>query len=1313
MLADHGDRETNGSPDTETVMTRILASLLACLEWSAAVQAASPDPSLLLRLPLDEGAGSLASDASAGALDATLENVQWARGAFGAAARFGGTNAFMDLPLVPGLNGATQFTLSVWATWEDSGRYPNLLTTHNWSPGGLMLFVNDDTCSFRLGRPGHRAGVAGESWTEIGVPVLHSLPRRKWTHVGVVFSLPDITTYANGKRVAQGSWPYPVQAEGLRIGGWSGPVCHQGLIDDLRIYGRALSEADLAELAGDPSRADAVYTLTDDTLPAAATLENRRARLVIDTQGRLVSLRNRASGREMLPRPHIPVSARLTDGRRLSARRASYRDRTLSFEFPRGLGTVDVGVDIKSDFFTFTVRSLSASNVASLTFFSLPVTAAKYHGGMANMLSDDTDAVCLRGYDLPVEMAVGGSPPGLRVWTTAERGLTGGRAGLAAGPREAMPSMLRAMAVHAGVPTSKLGGPWSLGAEANRGSYLFADLSHASTDDWIELARRGGFTHLHLHGWWNTLGHYGVNTNLFPGGLADLKDTVARIHAAGLKAGIHTLTGCIEPRDSWVTPEASPHLIAAATYTLARPMSPTDTVMYVNEKPSAGHDVVFTYMGNGNAIRVGTEVVQYGEVMTDPPFAFGECQRGAFKTRPAAHAAGDGADYLQQRYIAFYPEPDSPLAGELADGIARVFNACRLDQIYFDGSEGMMSRYGIDAMRHAIFRRLRGEVLAEASCHGQHNWWFHSRLGAWDHPVWAAKRFHDQHIASAAAYRASDLLEPQMGWWAPRGPSAQARGHFLDEMEYFAAKNLGLDSAMSIQGVNVSHRPLPLYVEDQITVLGWYERLRLARYFDRATVARVAAPGDEFRLRQNREGAWQFTPVTMEVHRIGALGNGSERWAALNPFAVQPLTARIEALYSAAPYDSTNRRCVADFADLAAFETSSASAAVTLLLEAETGDVKGGSRNLRLRAANKGGSRTGAWARASLAFPAPYLNLAGAGALGVWVRGDGKGALLNVQLGTPREYMHARSDHGVVLDFTGWRYVEMLARERDVEQMANYTWPYGGAYDIHRNPLDMAHISTVSLYLNHLPPNDASEVVLGPVMALPILSAELKNPALSVNGRPVIVPATLASGDFLEMEASGLCSHHNDRGDLLARVRPVTAAAWPALRAGENTLGFDCEKPAGVSARAEVTVRALGEPFGAPNPRRAIDRKPLAREYEMTRLITAPAGDDNAWDVAVRPGERARLEIELRGAMESPVLLIDGRAVRFSVTLRKGDRLLCRDSRRWIVLDENRSKIAEGELTEALPVLRGGPNRVSFGCAALGRAEIRLVKVYD
>lgn len=1285
--------------------------MLVCGLFAAWGHAAEPvDPSLLLWLPFDEGRGTFAIDRSDNLLEADLSQLRWATGTFGTAVHFGGTNAFAELPPVPGLNGATQFTLSVWATWEDPAprRYPNLLTSHNWSPGGMMLFVSDTACSFRLGRPGARAGSAGPQWTETGVPLLNQLPQRTWTHLCVTFALPNLVTYVNGKQVGRTTWSYPVEAQALRLGGWLGAVSHHGLLDDLRIYGRTFSGEEVAALASPKDRASAAYVLVDEAAsaePPEARFRTRYAELAIDAAGQAVSLRNRASGRELLARPAPLVRARLADGRSLTARRVAAQGNRLTFSFPRGQGDAVLEVDARRDFLTFTVCALTLSNAVALTFCELPTAPATYHGGMANMLSDDIDAVCLRGYELPVETKIQGNA--LQVSTTAKHGLTGWRAGLAAGPKDQMPAMLREMALYAGVPFSRSGGPWALEAESARGSYLFADLAYAATDDWIEIARRGGFSTIHLHGWWQTLGHYAVRTNYYPRGLPDMQDAVARIHDAGLRAGIHTLTACIDPRDSWITPEASPHLIPFDSYTLARALSPTDTVLYVNEPPSARHDTVFTYSGNGNAIRIGSEIIQYTEISREQPYAFKACTRGAFKTRPAAHAAGAQADYLQQRYIAFYPQPDSPLADELSACIAHVFNTCKLDQLYFDGSEGMMSRYGIDAMRHNIMRRLNGDPVIEASCYGAHNWWFHSRLGTWDHPVWAAKLFHDDHVRVCERYRKTDLLGPQMGWWAPRMATSFARGHHLDEMEYFACKNLSLDAAMSIQGVNVNNAPLPVHLERQFTLLGWYEHLRLARYFDDATVARLVGAGAEFRLRQNADGEWRFTPVTMHTQRITGPDDGSAAWQVVNPAARQPLCVRVEALYTAAPTNAPGVKPLVSAEEFAAFKTTTASS-VRLGVSEVTDDTRGGPRNLRLRAENRGTTVTGAWACATLTFPAPYRHIGGTGAFGLWVKGDGSGALLNLQLRCPREFMGAMSDHYVTLDFTGWRYVTLLARERDTARLDEFVWPYRGtgSHALFRTNLDMAHIAQVSLYLNAVPPGSGVDVTVSPVQALPVKPVKLDRPSLTVNGQRLTVPFTLASGEFAELEPDGIFTHYSERGEPLARVE-CAAEIWPDMRSGANAL--TC-----AGGRAEVSVTTFGEPFGTRRSRRAVDWTQLKREYEMPRVALASNDVGRVgWDVAVRPGERAALEIELCGAMAEPRLTIGGQTVHFPVTLKAGERLICRDRRSWRVLNAKREMLAEGRLSQDVPLLRSGTTRVAFTSAGHDRALIKLVKVYE
>ncbi|MFW6106750.1 MAG: LamG domain-containing protein, partial [bacterium] len=1093
------------------------------LLWGAVASGDDSAGGLLGCWRFDEGEGVYSANSADPASEAELHNVSWVKGPFGNALRFSGSNSYVTLPSIAKLDGADRMTVTAWIYWEGTGQYPNILTGGTWSPGGFLIFVNEQSCSFRMGRPGHRSGVAGEQWTETSAPFLHGLPVKKWVHLAAVFDRPEITTYVNGKKVGSAKWDYPVGQQGdLQVGRWGGKVSHTGLIDDVRIYGRALNAEEVAALANPAGRETAEYQDLGPAEVVAKELvryETQWATLVVGDNGMLLSLREKGSGRELLAEPQPVVAVEQAQGQRFSARQMHVKDGLLVAEFPRGAGSAAIRIEAKDQYFTVTAEAVDVPDARRFTFLQLSPAPDKYLGRMAGLASDDTSGVCLRSLALEIDTSFGSRAPRFRASTTSEHGLIGHRLGLAAGPREQLIPMLRSMANNESVPKSNCGGPWSIGSEQTRGSYLFANLALKDIDAWIELARRGGFTNLHLHGWWNTLGHYKPRSAYFPNGLDDMKVAAQRIREAGLTPGFHTLTACISTNDPWVTPVPSPDLIALHGYTLAKALSATDTTIHVNELPANDHDVVWSYSCNGNVLRVDDELIRYSGISRTEPYAFLDCERGAFKTAASEHPQEAAVDYLQQRYLAFYPDPKSPLAAELADRIAKVYNQCGLGMIYFDGSEGMRSRYGIDAMRWAIFRRLEGGVT-EASEWGHNSWWFHSRLGAWDHPVWAMKRFHDDHIRLASECRMSNLLEPQLGWWAPRGPSSVARGHFPDEMEYFAAKNLAIDGPMSIQGVHATDRPWNARMEEQLTVLGWYERLRLARYFDEATLERLRQPGDEFRLRQNAEGWWKLTPVHLATHRVSARGNGSERWVTDNPFAGQPLRARLEALYSVAPYDDPKAAVLADFADLAALNNRRDAAGVSSRVDLETEDVKAGGRSLRIRATNSGQTARGAWSRIGTKYEHPYFSMTPGDAMGLWVKGDGSGALLNIQIRSPREYHGCISDHYIDLDFQGWRYVELLLRERDARRLADYVWPYsgaGGSHAVYRNAVDRKHISEVNVLLNEIPAGGQVNVLLSPIHALRSRKVELSNPRLQVGDNTVTFPVSLQSGDYIEL----------------------------------------------------------------------------------------------------------------------------------------------------------------------------------------------------
>jgi len=159
------------------------------------------------------------------------------------------------VPQLAGLDGSNELTVEAWVLWEAGGRYPNILTGGQWSPGGFPHFVHDKACSFRMGRPGARPGEPAVPWTEASAALVNSFETGKWYHLTATFKRPQLTTYLNGARLVRPSGTTRSRYRGdLRIGTWNGgPSCHKGLIDEVKIFSRALS-AEEVQAATRPKR---------------------------------------------------------------------------------------------------------------------------------------------------------------------------------------------------------------------------------------------------------------------------------------------------------------------------------------------------------------------------------------------------------------------------------------------------------------------------------------------------------------------------------------------------------------------------------------------------------------------------------------------------------------------------------------------------------------------------------------------------------------------------------------------------------------------------------------------------------------------------------------------------------------------------------------------------------------------------------------------------------------------------------------------------------------------------------------------------
>jgi len=235
---------------------------------------------------------------------------------------------------------------------------------------------------------------------------------------------------------------------------------------------------------------------------------------------------------------------------------------------------------------------------------------------------------------------------------------------------------------------------------------------------------------------------------------------------------------------------------------------------------------------------------------------------------------------------------------------------------------------------------------------------------------------------------------------------------------------------------------------------------------------------------------------------------------------------------------------------------------------------------------------------------------------------------LNIQFSNPNEYTRAYAEHYVTVDFEGWRYFELLLRERDAARHRDYQWPYYSQHGIYRNRLVRDHVSEMNLYLNNLPPNDTATVYLSPLKALRTTSIELRNPTLEVAGGKLTIPVTLPSGSYVEVEPAGECAVYNRRCALLERVQ--LQDELPVLDPGENEVTFTCESPEDFASRANVMVVTEGPALRGRRPDNEIAWEHIRHEYELPRLITALDGRQNEWGVICRANARsARLGLEL------------------------------------------------------------------------------------
>ncbi len=200
------------------------------------------DENIIAWWRFDEVSGAAVAD-SAGSHDArVIGAAQWVTGRHGNALSLS-DGAYVDAGTAPVFDLTSDCTVLCWIkTKPVSGGTGWAGLVSKYGPGSRGYDINLMTAPgvFEIGARGSSSIVGAK----IGTAVFDDT----WHHIGVVFRNNGFMLYQDGIRTAmkEGEWTALPSASSFLIGKRSGIDAFQGVIDDVKVYSRALSAAEIA-----------------------------------------------------------------------------------------------------------------------------------------------------------------------------------------------------------------------------------------------------------------------------------------------------------------------------------------------------------------------------------------------------------------------------------------------------------------------------------------------------------------------------------------------------------------------------------------------------------------------------------------------------------------------------------------------------------------------------------------------------------------------------------------------------------------------------------------------------------------------------------------------------------------------------------------------------------------------------------------------------------------------------------------------------------------------------------------------------------
>lgn len=735
---------------------------------------------------------------------------------------------------------------------------------------------------------------------------------------------------------------------------------------------------------------------------------------------------------------------------------------------------------------------------------------------------------------------------------------------------------VEALELQYGLPHPTIDGVWVKRHPDVKTSYLFVDLKEESVDAIIDYAIRGNFKYIlaRAKSVWQSNGSYLINTENFPHGVASLRSVVSKLHGWGLKFGLHTLSFWIGKNDPYVTPNPDPRIAkddpplildtGASAVSIPISSPPIPDFPYPNEK-----DVL-----------IDNEIVKYSGVNIRDN-AFIVSRRGAYGTVAASHSAGANVYHLPNALNgnAYLPSLTSDLVDEIAGRLAKQYRDLGADFVYLDGVVGL-SRfwpdekwYGSQFSTSKFFDALSGNLLLESSSpSSQYGWHAQARAVSADFAAIGVESFMDeQRLRHLKRVFANSFLQQELGWIGllakvdtNNSVNLSFASTTLDEMEYQLNRSLAYDMPIGLETTKDELEANGLS-KDILDLIGTYENLRLRGYFSDAALNQLKLPEDrdppeesfsgvyglskdQYRLVRSWCGAYGFVHQAYVEHVVE--NPSGETWIFKNPFPDQPLKVKVTALPAHSDFsDVENIPLLTDPTEVTVSNSPPDTRADTSCrVDPASGEI----------VASYASTGEYGWCTLSKDFVAP-TDLSNHKAIAVEVAGDNKGEVISIKL-TDKSGMHRV--HQFTIDFDDGGSFRQIILPLPSTRTLYENRPHESYKSLRF--FDYSRVTRLSIIVTRITSVEVSFSIRS-IKALKQSYPEMKTPALSINGRTLILPVHLdprsqdlnsEPWEYVEFDGKRYTKrngNHHSKADWWIRNR---ISGVPTVRAGKNIISY-------------------------------------------------------------------------------------------------------------------------------------------------------------